>query len=134
MSERVILENEFVTLKYHEDTKIVHHELHQFVPGERFRECLMKGLEVMKEHLATKWLSNDKKNGAIPREEREWMNREWSGMALEAGWKYWAIVIPMTATGKMTIARVMQNSKLNEHLTIEGFEDADAAYEWLARQ
>jgi hypothetical protein len=134
MGELVILRNEFVTLKYHEDTKIVHHEFHQYVFGEPFRECLLKGLEVMKAHSAIKWLSDDKKNVAIPREEREWMNSEWSDRAFKAGWKYWAIVLPSKAIGKMAMNRILQIPKLAQQLTINSFNEVDAAYEWLVRQ
>lgn len=134
MGELVILKNEFVTLIYHEDTKIVHHEFHQYVPDEPFRECLMKGLKVMKAHSAIKWLSDDRKNLAIPKEAKEWMDTEWSDMAFEAGWKYWAIVLPSKAIGKMAMNRMLQIPKLTQQLTIESFDEVDAAYEWLACQ
>ncbi len=134
MGELVILRNEFVTLKYHEDTKIVHHEFHQYVFGEPFRECLLKGLEIMKTHSAIKWLSDDKKNVAIPREERAWMNSEWSDRAFEAGWKCWAIVLPSKAIGQMAMNRILQIPKLAQQLTINSFNEVDAAYEWLVRQ
>ena len=134
MTELVILENEFVTLKYHRDTKIVHHEFHQYIRGEPFQECMIKGLEIMKANSAIKWLSDDRENLAIPKEEREWMNDVWSVQALKAGWKYWAIVVPSKAVGKMSMSRIIQDPKLKEQLTIKSFDDPGAAYEWLVEQ
>ena len=37
MSKIVVLDNEWVTLWYHADTNIVHHQIHRFIYGDQFR-------------------------------------------------------------------------------------------------
>jgi hypothetical protein len=46
MSTMTMLDNEYVTVWYHPETKIVHHKFHKFIYGDNFRAALNKGLEV----------------------------------------------------------------------------------------
>ena len=50
----VILDDEFVALRYHPRHRIVHHELRKFVHGPQFRNALEKGLELFVQHGANR--------------------------------------------------------------------------------
>ena len=50
MPKKVLLDNEWVTIWYHTDSKIIHHQFHQYIYGEKFRESLNVGTEMMKKH------------------------------------------------------------------------------------
>ena len=130
----VIMENELVTLNFHPDTQIVHHQVHDYLCGKPFRTCLMKGLDVMKKNRATKWLSDERKNAAIPKEDQEWSETIWAPQAFAAGWKYWAIVRPEKIVGKMATKRFAKDPGITNQLVVQLFDDPDDAYQWLADQ
>ena len=94
MNTEMILDNEYLSLVYYPETKIVHHTFHQVVQGPVFREALNTGLEVFKEYNAHKWLSDDRKNDALPEADTEWAKTDWFPRVLEAGWQHWALVMP----------------------------------------
>ena len=64
MSLITILDNEYVTLWYHPDKQIIHHQFHKFLYGQAFRDAMNAGTEAMKKYGAHKWLSDDRKNSA----------------------------------------------------------------------
>jgi hypothetical protein len=131
MEVTTVVDNEFISVRFHPREKIVHHELHQFVFGERFREGLLAGVELLEQHGATKWLSDDRKNSALPSADVEWGKREWFPRALAAGWKYWALVQPEAAVGQMNMRRISHAYAL-AGVTVRVFDDASEALEWLA--
>ena len=94
MSTMTIIDNEFATLKYYPETKIVHHVFHKPIFGAAFREVLDEGIELLKKYGAQKWLSDDRQNMALPPDDSEWAKIDWFSRAAEAGWKYWALVVP----------------------------------------
>ena len=131
MSEKLtILDTEYATLWFHPEAKIVHHQFHKFIYGEQFRNVLEKGLEVFMEKGATKWLSDDRKNSALPTEDMEWGLNDWNPRVFGAGWKYWAIVIPDKVVGQMNIDRLMKEN-IERGLTAKVFDDLDEALQWL---
>ena len=46
----VALDNEYVTLVYHPDKKMVHHTFHKPVPSPETRAALNGGAELMQKH------------------------------------------------------------------------------------
>jgi hypothetical protein len=129
----VIHDNEFVTVWYHPDKKIVHHQFHKFLYDKAFRDALNAGVEAMQKYGAEKWLSDDRQNGAIPEEDLEWGRSDWFPRVKAAGWKYWAIVPPEKTIGRLNMQREAQIN--NEKGVITGiFNDPDEAMTWLASQ
>ena len=128
-----ILENEYVSLWYYPDTKIIHHQFHKFVHGEKLREPFNAGTDALKKYGARKWLSDDRKNIAAPKEDREWSNTVWFPRTKAAGWKYWAIVQPESAIGQLSIERVIREFA-EQGVVAKIFSDPDEAMAWLERQ
>jgi hypothetical protein len=133
MPKKVLLDNEWVTIWYHGDTKIIHHQFHQYIYGEKFRECLNTGTEMMKKHGAKKWLSDDRNNAAMSKEDMAWTETDWYPRTIAAGWKFWAIVLPKNIIGKMNMDYIIKRAAA-EGLTIRPFTDPDEAMEWLESQ
>ncbi len=104
---RKILENKWATLWYHADAKVVHHEFHQPIMKEPFREVLTKGADLFEERRADQWLSDDRANTALHPDDSKWAIEEWSPRVVKAGWKYWAIVMPDAALGKLSLKRII---------------------------
>jgi hypothetical protein len=129
----VVLDNEFATLWYHPDTKIVHHEFHKFVYGDAFREVLLAGAETLKAHGSVKWLSDDRLNSAIRDKDMEWGRANWFPMVRAFGWKYWAIVQPQNTLGQLNMKREAE-IKIEQGVTVALFDNPDEAMAWLIRQ
>jgi hypothetical protein len=128
-----ILDNEHATLWYHPETKIVHHQYHQPISGESFREVLTKGAEAFEEYGAFKWLSDDRANTAIPPEDGDWAENVWVPRVLAAGWKYWAIVMPAKIIGQMNM-QFFQKQNQERGVTVQVFSDPTEAMHWLSTQ
>ncbi|CAG0944596.1 hypothetical protein ANRL1_01827 [Anaerolineae bacterium] len=130
MSTETVIDSEFVTMWYYPADKIVHHKFHKFIFGEAFRETLSTGAVIFEKRGATKWLSDDRNNGAIPQEDTDWSNQNWLPRVMKAGWKYWALILPEKAVGQMNMQRfVKQFSEMG--LTVQVFDDPDKALKWL---
>lgn len=129
----VLIENKFVTLRYYPDCNIIHHTIHKFIFGEELRKLLMKGADLFEQNKCNKWLSDDRKNSALPPEDMEWGRAEWTPRMVKAGWKYWAILMPDKMLGKMTLRRVIAEYEA-QGLTVEIFDDVQEALSWLIKQ
>ena len=130
MSKQTIFDKEYATLWYYPENKIVHHEFHKFIYGAEFRNVLTTGLDIFRKNGAQKWLSDDRKNSALPTEDVNWAMGEWSPQVLAAGWKFWAVVMPDKVVGQLNMNRFMKRY-IENGLTIKVFEDTDEALKWL---
>jgi hypothetical protein len=125
-----LIDNASVTLRFHVRTKIVHHEFRAFVHGAQFRDVLEAGLDAFKQHHATKWLSDDRGNGALKKEDAEWALTSWAPRVIAAGWKYWAVVMPEKVIGQMNMRRWLA-TYAEKGVTAEPFSDPVEAMRWL---
>jgi hypothetical protein len=130
MSRRVVLENEFVHLWYYPGERIVHHQFRKFIWGNQFREVLNEGLKVFELEGATKWLSDDRENSALSKDDTEWAMSDWFPRVAKAGWKYWSIVLPQNVIGQMNMTRFIAAYSA-QGLTVRVFNEPGAALEWL---
>jgi hypothetical protein len=130
MIQNTILDTEYATVWYYPEPKIVHHVFHKFIYGPEFRNVLETGLDAFKKHGAQKWLSDDRKNSALPTEDLQWGTTVWFHQAYDAGWKYWALVMPDKVAGQMNMNRIMKQY-IEQGLTIKVFSDPDEALKWL---
>jgi hypothetical protein len=130
MSTVTILDTPQITMWYHPEKKIVHHQMHKYTFGPTFRDALMKGVEIMQKNRARKWLSDDRLNPVLKPEDNEWAISDWAPKVIAVGWKYWAIVLPESVINKM---RMENNAKVfaEKGVTVQFFQDPDEALEWL---
>ncbi|WP_319477941.1 hypothetical protein [Marispirochaeta aestuarii] len=133
MKTITLLDNDSLSLYVYPEHGIVHHEIHKFVFGETWREMMMKGADAFIEHGCTKWLSNDKSNSAMRQEDLEWGQKNWEGRILEKGWKYWALMMPEKAIGKMNM-RPIVDRYAGMGVTVQIFSEFDDAFKWLTQQ
>lgn len=129
-SPQVLIDNPYVTLWYHPETKIVHHQMHKFVIDVVFREFLTAGARTLKENGACKWLSDDRRNPVLAQTLHDWSREHWFPQTRDAGWKYWAIVMPEDALGQWTMDRAVSEYK-DQGITARYFSDPTEAMRWL---
>jgi hypothetical protein len=130
MSEIMVLDNSNVTMKYYPESKILHHEIHQFFFGQEFRNVMNKGVEVFQKYGARKWLSDDRKVSAWSQEDQEWGEKDWFPRVATMGWKYWAIVLPEKAVGQITMKNMVSKYSAKGVQT-RAFSSSDEAKKWL---
>ena len=130
MSENEILANQYATLVYHPDTKVVHHTFHKAIGAEKFREVLNLGVVAMTKYGASKWLSDDRNNSVLSPEDTEWSMSNWFPRAIQAGWKYWALVVPQDILAQMNLKEFV-DSYFDQGLRIMVFSNSDEAMKWL---
>jgi hypothetical protein len=131
--KKTVIETPRMSLYYHPSDNIIHHEMHAYPGIETLEQILLGGLELMKEHRAIKWLSDDRKGGAVPKSHHEWGDRVWAPRAIKAGWRYWALLPPADALGTANMKRLV-NSYAKKGVTVQMFDDVDEAFDWLRRR
>ncbi len=132
MDDTIIQTNQ-VSLVFHRDHKIVHHEFRQPVFGEQFRKVLLSGLEVMRMTGATKWLSDDRGNSGLSERDVEWADNVWFPAVKAAGWKHWAVVMPASQIGQTNVQGWAAKFR-EQGVNAMAFADPDSAMAWLEAQ
>ncbi len=133
MPKMTIIDNEYVTLWYHPEHGIVHHQFHKYIYGQPFRDMLSKGADIFEQYGADKWLSDDRNNSALPPEDAEWGDTYWAPRVIQAGWKYWAVVMPEAIIGQMNMKRFIKMYS-DRGVTVRAFTDPNEALKWLESQ
>ena len=131
MAVRVVLDNAFATLRFHEEDRVIHHEMKQPIRAGAFKELLTTGLELMKQHRAVKWISDDRKNTVLEPDDETWARTVWFPEAQAAGWKFWAVCPPSERViGQMQINRHAR-SYMQGGVEVKNFADPEEALAWL---
>jgi hypothetical protein len=133
VSKLTILDDDYVSMWYHPEARVVHHKFHKYVWGAALRDALNRGVSVFIEHGASKWLSDDRASGALSKADTEWAMNDWFPRVLKAGWKHWGIVLPENAVGEINIQRFAAAYSARG-VTTQVFSDPGAAMSWLEKQ
>lgn len=102
---QLVIDNDYASLIYYPDYKIVHHSFKKPIGGEAFRSVLIRGIELLKQHGATKWLSDDRANSALPEEDAKWGTEWWFPHAQAVGWKHWGLIVPDDTLGRIDMSK-----------------------------
>jgi hypothetical protein len=128
-----VLETPSVTLWYHPDSRIVHHEIRRFIKGKDFRDLLTSGSDVLRKNLARKWLSDDRGQWVLAADDLAWSETMWAPQVAKAGWKYWAIV-----RAEKVLAKVAMEKLVSKYgalgVSARFFSDPRDAMAWLQQQ
>lgn len=126
----LIFENDAVCLWHHPREGIVHHEMKTVPTSEQFRELLTRGADLLEHYGARKWLSDDRNNTVVREPDSDWAETVWFPRAVRAGFKYWGIVLPKAAIGKLNMRRfATQYAEFGVDVT--AVSDPREAYQWL---
>jgi len=133
MPTLTVFDNPSVTVWYHTDKKIVHSQIHKFVAGKEFRDFLLAGTDALVKNGARKWLSDDRSNSVLRKEDIDWGNVNWLPQTVRGGWKYWAIVQPEKVLAHAAMERLVEEYK-SQGITSKFFTDSNQAMAWLEKQ
>lgn len=126
----VLIDNEYVTLYYHEDKGMIHHVYKLGIGGDYLKEALNTGTDVLAEKGLTKWLSDNRAIEGVTDEEAAWIDTEWLPRTVEAGWKYWALVVPETQLARINMFQFV-TSFSERGIKVRVYSDPDEAMAWL---
>jgi hypothetical protein len=133
MTPVTVLQSPLFTLYYHPGTRIVHHEIRQFVTGQDFRDLLTAGSDVLRKNMARKWLSDDRGQWVLAKEDVDWSEAHWAPQTARSGWKYWAIVRAEKVLAKIAMEQlVAKYGKLG--VKAQFFTDPRDGMAWLEKQ
>lgn len=132
MSPIELVNNEYITLEYYPDRKLVYHTIHKPIGNqvEMFQNAMNAGTEALKKYGCCKWLSDDRKNGPLPAEIIQWGFEDWNPRTIKAGWKYWANVVPHEVAAAGTLAPVIEDL-YQLGLRMQVFTSTEDALRWL---
>jgi hypothetical protein len=130
MAATTVLDDEYATLWYHPEEKIVHHQIHKFLVPGVFEKLLSTGADLMEKHGACKWLSDDRANVVVSPEDLKWADDHWAPRVQKAGFKYWAIVVPSNAVAALQM-KALQAKRAAQNIEVAMFETVDEAMAWL---
>ena len=125
-----LIDNEYVSLYYHEDKNMIHHIYKHGIHGKYLEEALTTGTDHLIKHNATKWLSDNRAIDGVTDEESEWINTVWLPRTMEAGWKFWALVVPEKAMAAMNMTQFI-HSFSEQGVRCRVFADPEKAMAWL---
>jgi hypothetical protein len=129
MQPIIVVDNEYITVRYLPDKKIVYHTVHKPIESRLFMEALDAGGEVLRQNGAHKWLSDDRKNGPLSPEMIAGP-KIWGPGMIAAGWKYWANVVPKDIMAAGALVPVME-TLLELGLRMMVFTTVEDAFRWL---
>jgi hypothetical protein len=133
MTKQLIETTDHFDLFYHDDHKIVHHIFKEAIDSDSFHLVLDRGTEVLAEHKATKWLADNRRQETVlSDDDNQWATTEWFPRTMEAGWKYWAIVVPDSFANRVDLMRYIEPYHATG-INVKVFTDDNEALEWLQR-
>ena len=125
-----VLDNDHLTLYFHEEKMMVHHTYKPPIGGEYLKEGLNVGVDFLRQYGAKKWLSDNRAIEGHTEQETEWINTDWLPRAIAAGWEFWALVVPHDIAARMNMAEFV-NSFYEMGVRVQVFVDLDEAMTWL---
>ena len=125
-----IIDNEYITIQYVSDKKMIYHVIHKPIADKALQAALDAGAEALKKYGVSKWLSDDRKNGPLSPEHLQWAFNDWNPRTVAAGWKYWANVVPEDLAAAGTLAPLM-DTLFEVGLRMMVFTDVEKATQWL---
>ncbi len=130
MATVTILDDEYMSLWYHPETGIVHHQIKGYLLQGGFRKLLNASAGLLEAHRASRYLSDDRQNVVVDPEDIKWADDNWYPRVLKAGLKRWALVLPATMVGTLQ-AKSILDTRRKQGLEAEGFDRVEAALAWL---
>lgn len=130
MATITVIDSPHARLSFDIDKKIVHHRLHKTIDSQTLRAVLDGGIELIKTHNATKWLSDNRAINAHSEEDTRWINKNWLPRVIAAGWKYWALVVPDDFIARINMVEFV-DSFYSQGVRVMVFTDINEAWQWL---
>ncbi len=125
-----VYDSESATVIAYPEKKIIYHQIHKYITDQEYKTVLSIGADNFIKFNCTKWLANDRKNSSTYVEDIGWYVENWESRIINAGWKYWAVVMPEMVTVQMFVSKFINKYK-TMGIHVRAFNDVDKAMAWL---
>lgn len=135
-SNETIYSSDYISVEYQPDHERIFHIIHQPIGEEQaeiFKEALLAGSDALKKHGLKKWMSDDRKNGPLVEGVITWAEENWYKPTIDAGWKYWANIVPTDIRAASSLQPVV-NHLYSLGLRMMVFSNKEDAEQWLDSQ
>lgn len=126
----IFFESPEINIEWDEMDKLVIMEWKGFVIGEKFRNAVDKGLELLIEKRGSKWLADLTTMGVISQQDQKWADEDWFPRAAKSGIRYMAMITPEKMISKMSVRNVI-NKVGDLEIETEYFGSREEAKTWL---
>lgn len=133
----VHFENDYVTLYWNPGLRAVGTWFRPAPFGDGWdgvntiRAALEGGLELIERHGATRWIADTREMAVMPAEAQRYAADDWWPRALDAGFRWLAILLPKSSMAKLAIDESTAPSAQNPDSETRYFASVEAAKEWL---
>ncbi len=126
-----LVKEKYIEINVDHSAQIIELKWNGFVKSKNYREALDKAIEIAKEHSLNKWLTDATNVKVVSISDQEWVMNDWFPRALEAGYKYQALIIPRDEFGK-TSSNELISEVDGKSVIAKNFMDYNTALEWLS--
>jgi hypothetical protein len=127
---RVYFESDVVVVTWEAEQRAVLLAWKGHAKGEKFRQGLDKGLELVKQHGAARWIGDCTLLGVLSQEDQDWTNTNWFPRLLQTPVSRMAVLIPKSALTRMSVDSILSKVE-GTNLTTCYFSDLAEARGWV---
>jgi hypothetical protein len=120
------------SIRWDSDSQCVFAEWNGFATSVEFRECLMNGLQAIKDHRAVRYVSDTRGAKLILDKDRTWVNETWVPLAAAAGLRRLALVVSTQPRMARLAVEAVAEAFDSDRLQLHTFESLDEAMRWVA--
>lgn len=126
-----MFKNDDCRIYCYNDLSIVHVDWNdKMAKPEGFMQACEFALRLMIEKKISKMIADNSKVPVVMRENQTWLTDDWFPRAINAGFRYSAVVVPHNKLVEYTI-RKMEHNVHNSLFTAQYFGDVEDAKTWL---
>src|SRR4051812_19236487 len=123
----IYLQESFITITWDEASSTIIAEWKGYASLSKMQVALEKGLELLQQKKATKWLGDTSNLAPFGHDTSNWIVHDWIPRAKTAGLKSIAYVIPKSALTRMSLGNGVPTTNMDSAF----FDNQDAAKQWL---
>lgn len=101
-----------------------------FLQSKDYQTGMNKGLELLEEKKATKWLADMQEQSVIGLADQDWTAQDWTPRAVKAGLSHSAFVVPTNVLTQLSLKRII-NKVGNKEIVMVYFDNIESAKDWL---
>jgi hypothetical protein len=131
-----MFEEPFIECYLDDSVPVLAHFWKKHPNKDEFKAALLKMIDHFKSqkklyHNLT-WCGDTTNLGVLSLETQNWLNEKWSGIMVEAGVKYHALIVPKDVFAKHAMKKFKDSiDHTKDELIIAHFMDEPSAFEWL---
>jgi hypothetical protein len=131
LSDAVFLDEPWLSIIWDHELQCVYAKFKAFANSAEFRAGVMKILDAIREKHSALLISDNRKLEGVAVEDQLWLRDSWMPLAVAAGIKRIAVVLPRHGLGKIASEDII--SQFGETaFTTRTFESLEEAMKWVA--